>query len=479
MGFTFGFNVSDDEGEAPTPATPPPPSALSSLSIAPENMPQEHSLDSVLDTLKDVKLTFDNYTTPVGKTLVYRRELFDVRHQVMCEDSEEPLLVVNNDRDLEKNVYEGGFKSWECSYDAVDKLRELLDKDSLNHRSFLEFGCGTSLPTCYLLRHKLESHNTDPVTYILSDFNYQVLRLVTVPNLLIHWASTLPVDQLVALTSLEERPLYNNDELLCTPALLQAFTIAMKASGITLRLVSGSWGPQFNQLVGPVEFLISSETIYSLDTLPVVAESVVELADHALVAAKNIYFGVGGSVIEFLNYLKRIHPLGTVDVEEVGELKRSLIMYSRMFRQTLQRIAVRSQSTVTKAAPRPLSNAHVSNLEGRWGSLPKEDQTALIEELKTRMELPWSELSVAEKKAAYYISFGEWGPRKPLHGPGDASKVFWGVVGGIAASVVVFAGIRSLGAKQPHTLERNWQEASDEYLKSKNANPFTGYSQIQ
>ncbi|SGZ58244.1 CIC11C00000000973 [Sungouiella intermedia] len=142
-----------------------------------------------------------------------------------------------------------------------------------------------------------------------------------------------------------------------------------------------------------------------------------------------------------------------------------------MLRQSFAR-AVRFNSTVAKAAPKPLSNAYVNKLETRWEKLPKEDQTALIDELKARMELPWQELTAAEKKAAYYISFGEWGPRKPLYAPGDKSKIFWGTVAGLVAGVGLFAVIRS-------TLEREWQEKTDEYLKSKNANPFTGYSQIQ
>lgn len=149
-----------------------------------------------------------------------------------------------------------------------------------------------------------------------------------------------------------------------------------------------------------------------------------------------------------------------------------------MLRQTALR-AVRFQSTVAKAAPRPLSNAYVNNLETRWEKLPKEDQTALIDELKARQELPWQELTAAEKKAAYYISFGEWGPRKPLYLPGEKNKIFWGTVGGIFAGVALFAVIRSFAPEKPETFNRSWQEKSDEYLKSKNSNPFTGYSQIQ
>lgn len=149
-----------------------------------------------------------------------------------------------------------------------------------------------------------------------------------------------------------------------------------------------------------------------------------------------------------------------------------------MLRQTFTR-AVRFNSTVAKSAPRALSNAYVNSLETRWEKLPKEDQTALIDELKTRMELPWGELTAAEKKAAYYISFGEWGPRKPLYAPGDKTKIFWGTIAGLAAGVGLFALIRAFAPAPPVTMDREWQQKSDDYLKSKNANPFTGYSQIQ
>ncbi|CAX45149.1 cytochrome C oxidase polypeptide V, mitochondrial precursor, putative [Candida dubliniensis CD36] len=165
-----------------------------------------------------------------------------------------------------------------------------------------------------------------------------------------------------------------------------------------------------------------------------------------------------------------------------------------MFMRSLQRAAtkanvssttssiIRFNSTVAKSStttPRALSNAYIGNLESRWTSLPKQDQQTLIDELKSRMELPWQELTPAEKKAAYYISFGEWGPRTPLYLPGERSQVFWITTGCIVASIVLFFGIRQLANPPPITMNKEWQEQSDDYLKSKNANPFTGYSQVQ
>lgn len=152
-----------------------------------------------------------------------------------------------------------------------------------------------------------------------------------------------------------------------------------------------------------------------------------------------------------------------------------------MLRQSLARSArsLRFTSTVAKAAPRPLSNAYVNQLESRWETLPQADQTALINDLKERMKVSWGELSVAEKKAAYYISYGEWGPRAPLYGPGEKSKIFWGTMAGMGAGLVVFLLLKVGFVKKTVSNNREWQEKSDEYLKSQNANPFTGYSQVQ
>ncbi|WLF76609.1 Cytochrome c oxidase subunit 5B, mitochondrial [Lodderomyces elongisporus] len=151
-----------------------------------------------------------------------------------------------------------------------------------------------------------------------------------------------------------------------------------------------------------------------------------------------------------------------------------------MSENTLVKQSIRLNSTVAKSsAPRALSNAYIGKLESRWTALPKEDQNTLIEELKARMELPWQELTSAEKKAAYYISFGEWGPRRPLYAPGEKSRIFQIVAGSVVGSFLLFFGIKAVSAPLPQSMEREWMEASDEYLKSKNANPFTGYSQIQ
>ncbi|KAG7666116.1 uncharacterized protein J8A68_000372 [[Candida] subhashii] len=364
MSFSFGFtkdDFSDDEIDESSLLQPtqlqseqhlnqPHQNPLDTLIIDPKSAPQLHTLDSILSKLENVRISFDNYTTPIGQSLVYRRELFDVKHQIMTEDDQgqedgsnreklNELLIEENNSDLQKNEYEGGFKSWECAYDTVDKLCNLIENEGFldQVKSVLEFGCGTSLPSCLILMKKLQLKNKNEMNLILSDFNYDVLRLVTLPNILIHWASTLPVEQLHNLTTSEQNPVFHNDEILITPLLIQEFKNSLQLFNINISFVSGSWGRQFNKLIqeANIDFIISSETIYSRETLPIVAESIKEILSNSqannsrcLLAAKNIYFGVGGSVIEFLNYFNKIKTdKFQVEVEEINDsqLKRSLV----------------------------------------------------------------------------------------------------------------------------------------------------------
>ncbi|CAK7901415.1 histidine protein methyltransferase 1 [[Candida] anglica] len=352
MSFSFGFNnddISDDEVEGRHQENTPVESPLVALSASLDSkvLPKLHTLESILSELQNVKLTFDNYMTPIGGNVTYRRELFDIKHQVMCEDEQSDLvndiLMGNsNDVDLKKDVYEGGFKSWECSYDAVDKLVQLYQQPEFNKATILDLGCGTALPSCQILMQRLQNktlalNKSTRMTLILSDFNYEVLRLVTVPNLLIHWASTVDPKKLHELTQNEESegPVMANDELLLTPRLLEEFMEHLKQENIEIQFISGSWGQEFLEILSnlgnSIDLVISSETIYSLDTLPIVAETILKLLETnnsclGLIAAKNFYFGVGGSVAEFVNYINKKDTSVIVNVNEVNsQLKRSLV----------------------------------------------------------------------------------------------------------------------------------------------------------
>ncbi|GAV48679.1 hypothetical protein ZYGR_0N00830, partial [Zygosaccharomyces rouxii] len=126
-----------------------------------------------------------------------------------------------------------------------------------------------------------------------------------------------------------------------------------------------------------------------------------------------------------------------------------------------------------------LSKASIVDLPNRWEAMPAPEQHEIVSKLTERQKLSWAQLSETEKQAAWYISYGEWGPRRPVHGKGDASYIAKGVLVGMVASVGLFALLRMGAGDPPKTMNKSWQIKSDEYLKSKNANPWGGYSQVQ
>ncbi|ODQ78196.1 hypothetical protein BABINDRAFT_9424 [Babjeviella inositovora NRRL Y-12698] len=154
-----------------------------------------------------------------------------------------------------------------------------------------------------------------------------------------------------------------------------------------------------------------------------------------------------------------------------------------MFRQALRTLphapkfaAVRLNSTV---AVKPLSKALIGGIEQRFETLAKADQNEIVESLAKRQQGSWSELTKDEKRAIWFIHYGPYGPRKPLYTAEDKVWIAKAVVISLAFCGGLYAFLRSFAAPPPKTMTREWQEASDEYLKSKNAEPFSGYSQVQ
>jgi protein-histidine N-methyltransferase len=71
-----------------------------------------------------ISFSFVEIESPKGKKLrIPRRELFDIKMQLMAEDEGASDESVNlDDSDIRTNVYEGGYKSWECSFDLAKLL---------------------------------------------------------------------------------------------------------------------------------------------------------------------------------------------------------------------------------------------------------------------------------------------------------------------------------------------------------------------
>jgi len=95
--------------------------------------------------------------------------------------------------------------------------------------------------------------------------------------------------------------------------------------------------------------------------------------------------------------------------------------------------------------------------------------------LRDRMKVDWHELTPQEKKAAYWIAFGPHGPRAEAP-PGEGAYIVKITLYCVGISGLLFWLTRHFANPPPKTMSKEWQEASNEYLKEQNVEPITGLS---
>ncbi|RDA87085.1 hypothetical protein CP532_0166 [Ophiocordyceps camponoti-leonardi (nom. inval.)] len=155
----------------------------------------------------------------------------------------------------------------------------------------------------------------------------------------------------------------------------------------------------------------------------------------------------------------------------------SKLLRTRLFSYSRKRLLVASSPSIISRASstHAISKPTLANIEKRWEGMPLQEQADLWMALRDRMKGDWNELTIQEKKAAYWIAFGPHGPRA-VDPPGTNARIAWTVVKGLIASFVIFALIRSFAKPEPHTMSREYQEAANEMLKRQKADPITGIS---
>jgi protein-histidine N-methyltransferase len=124
-------------------------------------------------------------------------------------------------------------------------------------------------------------------------------------------------------------------ELPISPSLVSAFLASLKSQDVKLRFFAGSWETfDLTQAAGRYDVVLSSETIYRMDSLgPLIdflegacgggkksseatslpSSSQTQTEYICLVAAKLVYFGVGGGVAEFKRAAEGENPRGRVE----------------------------------------------------------------------------------------------------------------------------------------------------------------------
>ncbi|CAO1606306.1 hypothetical protein XANCAGTX0491_009805 [Xanthoria calcicola] len=286
-----------------------------------------HTLNDLLATLPS-KLEYHNLTIPTpdhGNITLARRELFDIRAQLMAEDRtlDDASTTGLSTDDIKPNIYEGGFKTWECAVDLAKYLAtqsEYLTRMLTCRCTVVELGAGTALPSQLIFNFLFQKGlvpEPPRTTMVLTDFNPSVLKLATIPNLLLNY-------QLAGAIGPEE----SGGDIECLDDLSPDFQAFLRKCNIEIRAISGSWGSDFATMAlaesseTPNDVMIlASETIYSPASTRTFTETLLDLLRRsekaggkavALVAAKKVYFGVGGSVDDFLTVLRELRGEGKV-----------------------------------------------------------------------------------------------------------------------------------------------------------------------
>lgn len=346
MAFSFGFSGEDIDDAMQIDGVDLIQSQISDSSntntakdplegLAPEYLPAKHGLSNHLQQSIGVRASYSHVyiskdgsvheesTGSESEIALPRRDLYDVKHQLMLQDTLSPsdeILMGSTNEDLRVAQYEGGLKSWECTYDLVG----YLSKGASKHEKIIELGCGTGIPSIYLLQQRLLANKNSevkaPLTLVLCDYNESVLRLVTAPNMLFAWLETFSPEerlQILTRTSQDSKAVAESrlGEAEITEKLIEEFIVGLKQENINIELVSGAWSPKFVSIVenellngSKADLVLASETIYSLETIPIFTNTTLDLLNKngtALVAAKNAYFGVGGGLLEFETELKK------------------------------------------------------------------------------------------------------------------------------------------------------------------------------
>ena len=206
---------------------------------------------------------------------------------------------ITTDSDVVKGVYEGGLKVWECSYDLIEYLS--CNKHLFQDKSIIDIGCGQGLVGIYCLLNGAKF-------VAFQDYNEEVLKLMTLPNVLINY-----------------KKCFNKDIDMTNPPFC---------------LISGDWcDPNLNQLTPKTDLIVTSETIYSSDTIPHLIRYIRSIFANkhcddkiclGLVAAKRFYFGVGGSTDEFINqYGSEVCDKAKIYEDKSSNIREIVAIYNK------------------------------------------------------------------------------------------------------------------------------------------------------
>ena len=224
--------------------------------------------------------------------------------------------------DLRSGFYEGGFKTWECAIDLAGFLQQTLSLNEDEDWHIIELGAGSAIPSLGIFAKilKRKVNGNEKFLFTFCDYNEDVLRLATLPNMLLTWwemGGKSEKDKKMG-SQCREAEMEDIDQ-----TLTKKFTEDCRERGIFFDFVSGAWGgkivdlielPSIEEMPGTRKghlVIIASETIYDPSSLAAFAETVMGLLrkangdKRAFLATKKVYFGVGGGMEDFIQEIYR------------------------------------------------------------------------------------------------------------------------------------------------------------------------------
>lgn len=151
MSFQFSFNSSDSNAKK----------IQENINVSPTKAPAE------IITLSSSPIVFNGEQKTIGPVSLIKRSFHDIKFELAQNDVPVTHFAFGA-KDVDKGIYEGGLKTWECALDLVLYLHSI--KDKLKNKHIMELGCGSALPGIYA---KSIGAHVD-----FQDYNQQVIHHV-------------------------------------------------------------------------------------------------------------------------------------------------------------------------------------------------------------------------------------------------------------------------------------------------------------
>jgi protein-histidine N-methyltransferase len=197
-----------------------------------------------------------------------------------------------------------------------------------------------------LAERKNDKAMRTPLFMTVADYNPTVLQLVTLPNFILAWAHASHDD-----ASLKDA-FTMEGELELSDGVKEAFQKALVSADISITWLTGGWSGEFVDLLYASDgtegsgalvdtLILGAETIYSPFALDAFYATIAAILDReragrpgcraqALVGAKRLYFGVGGSLDDFVVKARE----GGMQVEQLKEeidgVRRGVVLCEKL-----------------------------------------------------------------------------------------------------------------------------------------------------